>query len=149
MKEEIYLSRLRRRLAAKTLVGPDCWEWLGLKDKDGYAIIYSRETDNNVRVSRLVWTLMHGTIDAGLSVLHHCDNPACVRLDHLFLGTHTDNMRDKSQKGRWRGRPVTRVSLICRQCGKTYEVHAFRKATSNFCSHSCSARYHKLSRWKV
>lgn len=136
MNDAAYWSRLRKRLTAKTKIGPDCWEWLGLKDKDGYAITYSRDTDNHVRVARLVWTMSRGPVGS-LSVLHHCDNPGCVRLDHLFLGTHTDNMRDKVRKGRWRGRPITRVRLICQRCSKEYEVHACHQHRSKFCSLSC------------
>jgi hypothetical protein len=33
-------------------------------------------------------------------VLHRCDNPACVRVSHLFLGTHQDNEDDKCRKNR-------------------------------------------------
>jgi hypothetical protein len=49
---------------------------------------------------RVAWTLHHGQIPDGMSICHHCDNPPCVRPDHLFVGTHGDNCRDKISKGR-------------------------------------------------
>lgn len=52
------------------------------------------------KISRFVWTQYFGKIPVGLCVLHRCDTPACIRCDHLFLGTDADNMRDKEIKGR-------------------------------------------------
>jgi hypothetical protein len=50
----------------------------------------------------MAWQLMKGPIPQGKWVLHNCDNRLCVNPDHLFLGTHTDNMRDMHRKARGR-----------------------------------------------
>lgn len=52
------------------------------------------------KANRLAWTLAVDAIPDGLEVCHRCDNPACVRLEHLFLATHMENMRDMVAKGR-------------------------------------------------
>lgn len=49
---------------------------------------------------RLAWELANGRIPDGKSILHRCDNPACVNPDHLFAGTQDDNMKDMMRKGR-------------------------------------------------
>lgn len=54
------------------------------------------------RAYRVAWEKANGPIPDGLCVLHHCDNPACINVEHLFLGTHADNMQDKAKKGRAR-----------------------------------------------
>jgi hypothetical protein len=50
--------------------------------------------------SRWAWILAHGPVPAGLFVCHHCDNPLCVRPEHLFIGTVQDNSDDMVRKGR-------------------------------------------------
>jgi hypothetical protein len=49
---------------------------------------------------RVVWEHHHGPLPEGKCVLHHCDNPPCVKIEHLFLGTKADNNRDMTSKGR-------------------------------------------------
>jgi hypothetical protein len=75
-----------------------CWEWTGFRGRTGYGRVrFNGRTQSAHRVSyELTW----GPIPVGLSVLHSCDNRACVRPDHLSLGTQGDNMRDMFAKGR-------------------------------------------------
>lgn len=75
-----------------------CWAWSGGTDKDGYGFLRFR--GRRVKAHRLAWELLHGPIPQGMFVLHRCDNPPCVRPDHLFLGTNDDNMADMAKKGR-------------------------------------------------
>jgi hypothetical protein len=80
-----------------------CWPWIGGKTKAGYGLFGPGNTKRLAH--RIAWELTHGPIPVGLFVCHTCDNPPCVRPDHLFLGTAGDNADDKHAKGRGRGRP--------------------------------------------
>lgn len=85
----------------KVQKGEGCWEWLGSRSTDGYGLLARGKTgDGEQLASRRSWELTHGPIPEGLLVCHHCDNPPCVRPDHLYLGTQSDNMRDARSKGR-------------------------------------------------
>lgn len=77
----------------------DCWNWTGGRGGDGYGHFYA-ENDSRVMAHRFSYRIHNGEIPDGLIICHRCDNPSCVRPDHLFLGTHLDNVRDMFSKGR-------------------------------------------------
>jgi hypothetical protein len=78
-------------------LGDGCWE-RGGSDRHGYGLISIHNRQQLAH--RYSWELHNGPIPTGINVCHHCDNPRCVRPDHLFLGTQKDNLRDMSAKGR-------------------------------------------------
>lgn len=86
------------RFWEKAASGDGCWLWTGGLDTWGYGQFRAR--GRVFIASRMAWTLANGTIPPGQCVLHRCDVPACVRPDHLFLGTSRENTADKVAKGR-------------------------------------------------
>lgn len=76
-----------------------CWEWQKGKDRDGYGQInYKQKTHRAHRVSAMIF--LDFDLDSKLLVCHNCDNSSCVNFQHLFIGTHQDNMNDRNSKGR-------------------------------------------------
>lgn len=75
-----------------------CFLWLGAVFKNGYGQAYA--DGKNSYAHRVSWEFYRGPIPDGLHVLHRCDTPSCVNPDHLFLGTHQENMADRDRKGR-------------------------------------------------
>lgn len=101
----------------------DCWEWQGGKTKDGYG--KAGYQHKNVLAHRLAWELTNGPIPEGLCILHECDNPTCCNPNHLFPGTHTDNMRDMFAKKRknTQGIKNNRAKLTERQVTEIRQRH--------------------------
>jgi hypothetical protein len=77
-----------------------CWLWTGATGGYGYGRIVGGRGRRTRPAHHVAWELANGPIPPGKDVLHSCDNPPCVRADHLFLGTHAENMRDMYRKGR-------------------------------------------------
>jgi hypothetical protein len=100
---------------ARVSKGADCWLWTGPRRKNGYGkMMTSRPNRRWLVAHRFSWELHNGPIPAGMHVCHRCDNPTCVRPDHLFLGTDADNAADKVSKGRQsRGedRPLAKLTF--------------------------------------
>ena len=89
-----------KRFWVKVLKSDGCWLWVGNQDHRGYGRFRIDAQGKMDGAHRAAWFLTYGPVPDGLHVCHHCDNPRCVRPDHLFLGTHDDNMRDMTVKGR-------------------------------------------------
>ena len=75
-----------------------CLVWMGSIEKNGYGRFFV--DGHPYYAHRGSWELHRGAIPVGMHVCHKCDVPSCINPNHLFLGTHTDNMADKAAKGR-------------------------------------------------
>ncbi len=87
-----------RKFWRKVSYGGECWEWQGTKTHDGYGQFMLQ--GKRWVTHRLLWHMLKGPIPAGMSVCHQCDNPSCVRIDHLFLATQQENQLDCINKKR-------------------------------------------------
>ncbi len=93
-------ERLSDRFWSKVEKSEGCWLWVGHRNKAGYGKLRNGSQHKYLLAHRASWLLAHGELPDELLVCHKCDNPPCVRPDHLFLGTDADNQRDMMRKGR-------------------------------------------------
>lgn len=92
-------AKFRSRFWSKVDVTGECWLWTRHITDAGYGQF--TVSKGNFRLAHVVsYALIKGAVPAGAEVCHRCDNPPCVRPEHLFLGTHEENIRDMFEKGR-------------------------------------------------
>lgn len=92
-------NMIEERYWQKVQKGESCWMWTGTKNERGYGSLrfgkkMKKATHVSIFISTGEWP------ERGKVVCHRCDNPSCVRVDHLFVGSDLDNNRDRHSKGR-------------------------------------------------
>lgn len=139
--EKEYLDRYFWPKVRKT---SECWEWQAANNGLGYGQLNFR--GKRWSAHRLSYEAHYGPIPPGRVVRHRCDNRACVRPDHLEVGTHADNSRDMIQRGRSSrhradrthcpsGHAFDEVNTYwwngCRQCRACKDAHQARKRVTS------------------
>lgn len=92
-------DNIKKRFESKILLGmlDGCHYWTGQVDSCGYGVFHIK--NSKFSAHRISYIINKGDLK-NLLVCHSCDNPSCVNPDHLFLGTHQDNMNDMKRKKR-------------------------------------------------
>jgi hypothetical protein len=116
-------QRLSLRLKVDDVTG--CWNWTGPKAGKGYGLIRVPWTRKTSYVHQAAWVVANGMIPAGMLVCHRCDNRLCGNPDHLFIGTHGDNLQDMKAKGRHLyGERNTKSKLTEAQVNQIHDIAA-------------------------
>jgi len=76
----------------------DCWVWTAGRCQNYGRFGWGPRTARSRTTTHRLSMILAGHELADKQVLHHCDNPPCVNPDHLYLGNHMDNMRDRMQR---------------------------------------------------
>lgn len=153
MNDQKLYDRIMKKVRVDVESG--CWIWTGpawtkrkyAANRYGYISIYDPATKKQRTrgVHRAMWLARYCPLTPSIEVCHKCDNPLCCNPDHLFIGTHKDNMADSRRKGRHflsakteckRGHPLSGENLYvdkntglrhCKQCGRDRQRRAWHE----------------------
>lgn len=147
--EEIKVIRVR--FMAKVVKGPNCWTWKGFTQTPG-GRARMRIKNRIYYAYRVAYVLEHGSIPDGLVVCHRCDNPACVRPDHLFAGTQADNVQDMTDKGRRKSKPRYgadhhKVTVTDEQVAWAVEMWTSGQMTQKAIGEALGVKQNTVSNW--
>lgn len=121
----------RFKRAGYILTESGCHEWPNSKNSRGYGTLGGDLNGPTLAAHRVAWEIAHGPIPPGMGVRHICDNPPCINPEHLLLGTHQDNMDDRTARERQvRGTRSSKAKLTedqVRQMRALYATGAVRK----------------------
>jgi HNH endonuclease len=95
-----YPKVLKKRILNSVDINPNgCWDWNKARNRQGYGAMSYRKKCGQ-RANRISYMVFKGDIPEGMLVCHTCNRTCCVNPDHLYLGTHTDNMNDLKRSRR-------------------------------------------------
>jgi len=139
--EQRFWSRVNKNGPMHPVLKTRCWLWTGCTSAEGYGIVNTG--DGNATAQRMSWFLTYGKWPKYLAC-HHCDNPPCVRPDHLFDGPHRANTDDMLAKGRF---PIGERHWFAKLTDK--EVEEMREKRSNGTLHRVLAAEYGVTRGTV
>lgn len=104
--EDRFWSQVDKNGPIIPYIGTPCWIWIGTNSSTGYGEFGANK--DHYSAHRFSYQLHYGEIPNGFLVCHKCDNRPCIRPDHLFAGTQSDNIKDMYKKGRQNKNPKPR-----------------------------------------
>ena len=105
----------------------NCWEWTGWirSDKDPYGRL--RINKKTYDAHRVAYKLQHGEDPGELLVCHHCDNPRCVRYNHIYLGDRLQNSKDRRDRDRMNLNPAKGEKAGCAVLTESQVIEIFNR----------------------